>query len=173
MATHYGTVSLPFVSDPNYILYPYEIDTNLHPMFSFDGQTGWCLGPNATHIGNTTAPDKTQNAVIYQSVAADGSNCFVSQGWGSHWATNRIITVSVWAKLINDAGQPLSNVMNIARDSGFDRISVAQGEIKNYWKKFSITFRCGTDKSFYQAIFLFEAWKSGQQVALWGASLSY
>jgi hypothetical protein len=177
MATHYGqmpvTLYLPFVSEPNYVNYPLEINTNIHGTLSFFSEDGWCLGPNALYVGTTTAPDNSQNAVIYKSIVDDGDNCFVSQGWESKWAVNRTITISVWARLIDDAGKPLSNVMNIARNQQSDRISVGTGEIKNYWKKFSTTFQCGNSKEFYQAIFLFEAWKTDQQVALWGASLTY
>jgi hypothetical protein len=173
MATYYGPNTLSFVSEPNYIAYPFQINTNLHETFSFTSELGWNRGSNAVYVGTTTAPDRSQDAVIYESISEDGANCYISQGWESKWFPGRTITISVWAKLIDGANKSLNNVMNIARNEGSDRLSVGTSEIRNYWKKFSITFQCGSFQQSYQAIFLFEAWKTGQKVALWGASLTY
>ena len=158
---------------PNYFSNPYNIDTLLYPGSDLSGP-GWYRGPSATRIGTTTAPDGSQNAVIYRSSMVP--DCFVSQGYGAYWLPNTTYTFTVWAKLINDGGQPnnLGNFLSITKDAFDDRVNLsANGLIDNTWKKFSISFTTGSVNSgSYTTCFLFEGWQANQEVALWGAGLS-
>jgi hypothetical protein len=159
---------------PNYFSNPFNIDTLLYPSTDLSGPN-WNRGPSATRIGTTTAPDGSQNAVIYRS--SQVANCYVSQGYGAYWLPNTTYTFTVWARLINDGGQPnnLGNIFSITKNVFNDRVILsANGIIDNTWKKFSISFTTGpTNGGSYTTCFLFDTWQSNQQVALWGASMTY
>lgn len=170
------TLNEQYTPTPNYFTNPFNVDTQLYPGTSLSGPD-WLRGSNATRLGTTTAPDGSQNAVIYRSNAID--NCFVSQGYLNHWKPNTTYTFSIWARLINDGGQPnnLGTLLNITRNSATDRVWLsANGLINNTWKKFSLSFTTGATNStptFYTTCFLFEAWRPNQEVALWGAGMTY
>lgn len=166
-----------YTPNPNYFTYPFNVDTLLYPATAGLSGPNWSRGGSATRVGTTAAPDGSQNAVIYRS--SQVPDCFVSQGYLANWKPNTTYTFSIWARLINDGGQPnnLGTLLNITRNSATDRVWLsANGLINNTWKKFSLSFTTGPTNSnptFYTTCFLFEGWQANQEVALWGAGMTY
>jgi len=158
------------VYSSNLFTCPFEVDTTTCPSAGFNG-SGWFKGPSILRIGKTTAPDNSNSAVIYQSIAA--SNCFVSQGFLQYWIPFTRYQFSIWTKLI--AGEAAEgNVINVTRNGSTDRAFLpALGNLTSEWKKFTITFTTGAsyDDDGYTTAFFAENFNGGTQIALWGAEM--
>ena len=150
---------------------PFEVDTTTCPSPGLNN-SGWLLGPNILRMGRTTAPDNSNSAVIYQSIAAP--NCYVSQGFPQYWRPFTRYQFSIWTKLIaGEVGQ--GNVINVSRNGSTDRaVLPALGNLTSEWKKFTITFTTAgsyNDDFGYTTAFFAENFNGGTQIALWGAEM--
>lgn len=156
---------------PNYFTRPFNIDTTTYPSTGLGGPD-WYRGSSMQTFGGTTAPDGTQNAILYRSLST-GSNSFVSQGYTAQWKPNTTYTFSVWAKRIVGTIN-VGNVISVTRNATGDRVSLgASGLITTNWKKFSLSLTTGPSKSGEATCYFFDGCTSLTQVALWGAGMTY
>ena len=147
---------------------PFEVDTFTCPSIGFS-DSGWYLASNTSRIGKTTAPDGSNTAVEYESLATGGS--FVSQGFLQYWRPFTRYEFSIWAK--STLGVPTDGqIVNVTKDGGSDRVIIdAVGNLTSTWQKFTITFTTGPSMNSYITAFFCADITAGVRFALWGAEM--
>ncbi len=155
----------------NQQLYP-TARTNQLTNSSVDTNSGWNLGSNSIRVGNTTAPDGTNTATIYQGNASAPGNQYVGHNEGATLVAGATYTASVWAKLISGSAPTIGQILTIEDSLSPNHrqtVNFIGSGISTAWKRFSVTFQAQASVSgtFYVAA----DFGQGVQVAVWGAQL--
>jgi hypothetical protein len=164
-----GKIKTTIKRSDNLFTCPFEVDIATCPSQGF-GSSGWGYGGNTSRIGKTTAPDGSNTAVEYESLATFGS--WVSQGYLQYWRPYTKYEFSIWAK--STLGTATNGqIMTVTKNSGDDRVSLnASGNLTSTWQKFSITFTTGpTNVNDYTVAFFCADITVGVRFALWGAEM--
>lgn len=138
-----------------------------------DTNGAWTLGTNAIRVGNTTAPDGTNTATIYEGGPSSPGFQFAQQAENVTLALNTTYTASVWAKLVSGPAPTAGEILTIDDNlspSHRQGVNFAGSGISTTWQRFSVTFQAQaatTGGNFYIAV----DFGQGAQVAVWGAQL--
>jgi len=128
------------------------------------------VGANWIRVGNTTAPDGSNTATIYQSNVA--GNAYTAQSVAL--TGNAVYTLSMWAKLISGTVPTVGALLGMDRDTDGvpatnERVTRDWLGLDGTWRRYSLiaTTRSGNTGYVYPAY----DWGNGAQVAMWGIQL--
>ena len=149
-----------------------EARRNLLAYSTPDSNLGWSLGVNQTRVGNTTAPDGTNTAVVYSQPVA--GNAYVIQRCQFNAATT--YTVSCYVKLVSGTSPTGGGLFTIDYDSDgvnttWERVvkPLSSVTLTTAWQRFSFTV---TDVAAINSyIYICNDYGPGCQIALWGAQV--
>lgn len=159
--------------DIKYLVWRTPQVSNLFTNNSADSNNGWTLGSNTTRVGNTTAPDGSNNAVVYTATTVGSNNTYLGQVVAIPAVS--FCTISIWARLVTGTFPTSGSLCTIGYDvdgvaGTTEQLFIPFTGLNNSWQKFKLTFFNVSANSFPQYFAVNPL--TNAQIALFDAELT-